>query len=314
MNTQHNRASYDVSSQLAHIPVVTPFFHEATYTYSYVVADPETKMCAIIDSVLDFDLPSGSLSHESADAIAAFITEEGLTVEWHLETHMHADHLSAAQYLKEKLGGKVAIGSHISDIQELYRDVFHVSDEELADARGRFDHLWDDFETFTIGSLPAFTFYAPGHTPADIVYGIGDALFVGDSLFMPDFGSARCDFPSGSAEAMYDSVQQILSLPDSMRMFMCHDYLPKNGRTKHQCETTVKAQREENIHLHTGVAKADFVATREKRDATLALPVLMIPSLQVNIRAGAVPLHNEVPMLQLPVNSVFSKYPGTDPF
>src|SRR6056297_2319470 len=299
--------TYDYHTHLNHQPDVRAFFHQPSFTWSYVVSDPATKQCAIIDSVLDFDLPSGTLSHVSAHAIAEYVREHGLTVAWHLETHMHADHLSAATYLQEQLGGKVAIGKHITEVQQMYQDVFHVGAEELSEAQTAFDVLWDDFATFSIGTLPAFTFYAPGHTPADIVYGIGDALFVGDSLFMPDFGSARCDFPRGSAAAMYDSVQKILALPEAMRMFICHDYLPE-GRSDYQYETTVGEQKAQNIHLKEGTPKEEFIARREARDKTLSLPVYMIPSLQVNVRAGRIPEEHGVPMLMLPVNSVFSNY------
>lgn len=299
---------YDYAAQIEVQPIVKAFFHQPSFTWSYVVSDPATKQCAIIDSVLDFDLPSGTLSYESADAIAAYVTAERLTVEWHLETHMHADHLSAAAYLKERLGGKVAIGNHIATIQGMYQEVFNVPAVELKEAQAQFDVLWQDFETFSVGSIKAFTFYAPGHTPADIVYGIGDALFVGDSLFMPDFGSARCDFPKGSAATMYDSVQKIYQLPDTMRMFMCHDYLPDSGRTEYQYQTSIAAQKESNKHLKVGVDKETFVTLREARDATLSLPVFMIPSLQVNVRAGRMPLEEGKPMLKFPVNSVFSKY------
>lgn len=305
--SETNRTNYDYAAQVAHKPEVKAFRDPISFTWSYVVADSATKQCAIIDSVVDYDLPSGTLTYESADKIADYVREQGYVVQWHLETHMHADHLSAATYLKEKLGGEVAIGNHITDIQGLYQDVFQVTSEELEIARGRFDKLWDDFETFSVGSLPAFTFYAPGHTPADIVYGIGDALFVGDSLFMPDFGSARCDFPRGSAASMYDSVQMIYELPEDMRMFMCHDYLPE-GRTEYLCETTIKVQKSFNKHLKTGVKKEDFVSQREARDKTLSLPVLMIPSLQINVRAGAIPERNGTPMLTFPINSIFSKY------
>jgi glyoxylase-like metal-dependent hydrolase (beta-lactamase superfamily II) len=301
--------NYDYMAQLAHVPLVQSFFHQPSFTWSYVVTDGVTKQCAIIDSVLDFDLPTATLSTESADAIAAYVEHEGLTVVWHLETHMHADHLSAAAYLKEKLGGKVAIGNHISTIQGMYQDVFNVPEAELIKAQAQFDVLWKDFDTFMIGSIPAFTFYSPGHTPADIVYGIGDALFVGDSLFMPDFGSARCDFPRGSAASMYDSVQKIYTLPENMRMYMCHDYLPEAGRTDYRFETSIAIQKATNKHLKLGVDKASFVAQREARDATLSLPVFMIPSLQVNVRAGRVPKENGKPMLKFPVNSIFSQYP-----
>lgn len=299
--------TYNYQSQLSQKPDVRAFFHQPSFTWSYVVSDPATKQCAIIDSVLDFDLPSGTLSYESAHAIADYVRESGFTVAWHLETHMHADHLSAATYLQKELGGKVAIGKHIAEVQDMYRDVFHVDAAELANAQAAFDVLWEDFDTFQVGELSAFTFYAPGHTPADIVYGIGDALFVGDSLFMPDFGSARCDFPRGSAARMYDSVQKILALPERMRMFMCHDYLPE-GREEYRYETSVGEQKQKNIHLKEGTSKEDFVARREARDATLSLPVFMIPSLQVNVRAGQIPEEDGAPMLRLPVNSVFSTY------
>lgn len=303
-----NEVNYNYESQLNHSPVVKAFFHRSSFTFSYVVADSLTKQCAVIDSVLDFDLPSGTLSFESADAIAEYIEQEGYTVEWILETHMHADHLSAAAYVKSKLGGKVAIGKHIADVQEMYQDVFHVTRAELAEARRQFDKLWEDFETFSIGSIPAFTFYTPGHTPADVVYGIGNALFAGDTLFMPDFGSARCDFPKGSAKAMYKSAQKIFSLPESMKMFMCHDYLPLGGRTEYHYETTIGEQKLLNIHLKEGVSEEVFVQLREARDKTLSLPVYMIPSLQVNVRAGKLPEEHGEPMLRFPINSIFSKH------
>lgn len=300
---------HDYTTYLAHKPEVKGFFHEPTNTISYVVADPTTKKCAIIDSVLDYDIFSGTLSYESADAIATYIGEQGYEVEWHLETHMHADHLSAAHYLKEKLGGKTAIGNHISEVQGMYQEVFNVSEEELKAAQSKFDTLWKDFDTFMIGSIPAFTFYTPGHTPADLVYGIGDALFAGDSLFMPDFGTARCDFPRGSATSMYESAQKIFALPEQMRMFMCHDYLPQDGRTEIKWETSVGEQKEKNIHLRPDVSKEEFVKRRKTRDATLPLPKLMIPSLQVNVRAGAIPEENGKQMLRFPINSIFSEYP-----
>lgn len=303
-----NDIKYDFTAQLVNKPEVKAFFHKPSFTWSYVVSDPATKHCAIIDSVLDFDLPSATLSYESADKIAEYVITEGLKVEWLLETHMHADHLSGANYLKEKLGGKSAIGNHITDIQEMYQTVFNVPEDELESARGLFDKLWEDFETFSIGSIPAFTFYTPGHTPADIVYGIGDALFVGDSLFMPDFGSARCDFPLGSADSMYDSVQKIYDLPEEMRMFMCHDYLPEGGRTEYKYETSLTEQKTSNKHLKVGTDKASFITLREARDKTLSLPVFMIPSLQVNVRAGRMPEEAGKPMLKFPVNSIFSKY------
>lgn len=302
--------TYDYQAQLGYRPEVKAFFHHPSFTWSYVVSDPATNECAIIDSALDFDLPSGTLSYESADAIVNYVKEAGLIVVWHLETHMHADHLSGAAYLKEKLGGKVAIGNHISEIQGMYKDVFHVSETELLEAQAQFDVLWQDFDTFMIGTIPVFTFHTPGHTPADIVYGIGDALFVGDSLFMPDFGSARCDFPCGSASSLYDGVQKIYTLPDEMRMFMCHDYLPagEESRTDYRYETSVGEQKRSNIHLREGVLKEEFVPLRESRDKTLSLPVYMIPALQVNVRAGRIPEEYGTPMLRLPVNSIFSTY------
>ncbi len=299
--------TYDYTAQLEHKPEVEAFFHAPTFTFSYVVADPKTKHCAVIDSVIDFDLPSGTLGYESADKIIAFVRERGYSVEWILETHMHADHLSAATYIKKELGGKVAIGNHIRDIQGMYQDVFKVTEAELEEGRNQFDVLWEDFDTFTLGSLPAFTFYTPGHTPADIIYGIGDVVFAGDTLFMPDFGTARCDFPRGSARSMYASAQKILALPEEMRMFMCHDYLPE-GRSEYLYETTIAEQKHSNIHLHEGAQADEFVQMREARDATLPIPKLMIPSLQVNVRAGKVPEVGGVPMLHLPINSIFSHY------
>jgi glyoxylase-like metal-dependent hydrolase (beta-lactamase superfamily II) len=263
----------------------------------------------VIDSVIDFDIATGTLWYESVDNITEYLEKESLTVEWLLETHMHADHLSAATYLKEKVGGTTAIGKHITDIQGLYQETFGVSEAALKEAAKTFDHLWEEEESFTLGSIDAFTYYAPGHTPADIVYVIGDAAFVGDSLFMPDFGSARCDFPGGSAADMYDAVQRIYSMPDSTRLFMCHDYLPPSGRTEYRHETTVGEEKADNIHLRAGTAKESFVKVREERDATLSLPQYMIPSLQVNIQAGKISQIDGRPMLRWPINSVFSTYP-----
>lgn len=308
MNTKITEETYDYRAQLAHKPEVKAFFHAPTFTFSYVVVDPATKHCAVIDSVLDFDLPSGRLGYESVNEIIQYIRDNEYIVEWVLETHLHADHLSAATHVKKELGGKVAIGNHIADIQGMYQEVFRVSGQDLEEARGQFDVLWQDFDTFTLGSLPAFTFYTPGHTPADVIYGIGDAIFAGDTLFMPDFGTARCDFPRGSAHAMYASAQKIFTLPGEMRMFMCHDYLPAAGRTDYRYETTIGEQKQSNIHLQAGANEAAFVAMREARDATLPLPRLMIPSLQVNVRAGKIPEVQGTAMLQLPVNSVFSTY------
>jgi glyoxylase-like metal-dependent hydrolase (beta-lactamase superfamily II) len=273
------------------------------------VADPETKKCAIIDSVMDYEPHGATLFFESADAIAVYIKEQGYEVEWILETHVHADHLSAAPYLKEKLGGQLAIGKYITDVQAIFGKVFNEGTEFKRDG-SQFDRLWDDGDTFMLGSIFATVLHTPGHTPADMVYVIGDAVFAGDTMFMPDFGTARCDFPGGSAETMYASTQKIFALPDTMRMFMCHDYLPE-GRTKYQWETTVGEQKKSNIHLKEGTDPERFKQLRETRDAALGMPKLIIPSIQVNMHAGAVPRNTETGdmILKTPVNSVFSKPP-----
>ena len=297
--------TYD--AYLAHQPMVQGFFDPRTNTISYVVTDPATNRCAIIDSVMDFDPASGKLYFESADAIITYITEQALTVEWILETHVHADHLSAAPYLQERLGGTMAIGEHIIDVQNIFGKVFNAGTEFQRDG-SQFDRLWQDGDTFTLGDIPAFVMHTPGHTPADMVYVIGDAVFAGDTMFMPDYGTARCDFPGGSAETLYASTQKIFALPDEMRMFMCHDYLP-DGRSEYQWETTVGAQKHENIHLKEGTDPARFVAMREERDATLGMPRLIIPSIQVNMRAGQLPpeeADGQV-FLKTPVNGAFVK-------
>jgi len=300
--TQEQYASY-----LAHTPDVQGFFDRRTNTISYVVADPATKRCAIIDSVMDFEPNGASLFFESADAIVAYVKEKGYSVQWILETHVHADHLSAAPYLKEKLGGTMAIGKYIVDVQNIFGKVFNEGTDFERDG-SQFDRLWDDGDTFTLGSIPAFVMHTPGHTPADMVYVIGNSVFAGDTLFMPDFGTARCDFPGGSAQEMYESVQKIYALPDSMRMFMCHDYLPA-GRTEYQWETTVGEQKKSNVHLKEGTDPERFSTMRAERDAKLEMPRLIIPSIQVNMRAGEVPKERETgaPMLKTPVNSVFAK-------
>lgn len=297
----------DYAPYLAKKPVVQGFFDRRTNTISYVVADMTTKRCAIIDSVMDYEPNGASLSFESADAIAAYVTEHGLTVEWILETHVHADHLSAAPYLKEKLGGTMAIGKYIVDVQRIFGKVFNEGTEFRRDG-SQFDRLWDDGDTFMLGSIPAFVMHTPGHTPADMVYVIGDAVFAGDTLFMPDFGTARCDFPGGSAQQMHASVQKIFALPESMRMFMCHDYLPQ-GRAEYRWETTVGEQKKENVHLKEGTDPERFSAMRAARDAKLEMPRLIIPSIQVNMRAGDVPKERDTgaPMLKTPINSVFAK-------
>lgn len=296
----------DFTKYLEHTPQVQGFFDPATNTISYVVADPKTKKCAIIDSVMDFEPNSATVSFENADAIVSFIKDRGYTTEWILETHVHADHLSAAPYLKEKLGGEMAIGKYIVDVQEIFGKVFNEGTEFQRDG-SQFDRLWNDGDTFMLGDVPAFVMHTPGHTPADMVYVIGDAVFAGDTLFMPDYGTARVDFPGGSAEDMYDSVQKIFALPEEMRMFMCHDYLPE-GRSEYQWETTVGEQKKSNVHLKEGHPEA-FVKMRMEKDATLGMPKLIIPSIQVNMRAGELPKEKDTDnvYLKVPVNNVFSK-------
>ncbi len=299
----------DFSKHCAMKPDVQGFFDTRTNTISYVVADPKTKQCAIIDSVMDFEPNGGAIYFEGADAVIAYVKEKGYTVQWILETHVHADHLSAAPYLKEKLGGTMAIGKYIVDVQNIFGKVFNEGTEFQRDG-SQFDRLWSDGDEFMLGSIPAFVMHTPGHTPADMVYVIGDAVFAGDTLFMPDFGTARCDFPGGSPDEMYKSVQKIFELPDSMRMFMCHDYLPA-GRTEYRWETTVGEQKKENVHLKEGTDPQRFTEMRTARDAKLAMPRLIIPSIQVNMRAGELPKDPSSggPVLKTPINSVFAKRP-----
>ncbi len=292
---------------LAHKPEVQGFFDPDTNTISYVVADTNTKKCAVIDSVMDFELHGAEVFYDSADAMVQYINDKGYTVEWILETHVHADHLSAAPMLKEKLGGQMAIGEKIIEVQNVFGKVFN-ADTEFARDGSQFDRLWKDGDTFTVGDIPALVMHTPGHTPADVVYVIGDAVFAGDTLFMPDFGTARVDFPGGDAQEMFNSVQKIFALPDEMRMFMCHDYLPE-GRTEYRWETTVAQQRKENIHLKEGTEPDRFKNMREDRDKQLGMPKLIIPSIQVNMRAGQLPeAENDGQVyLKTPVNSVFAK-------
>lgn len=291
------------NSSSAH-PEVASFFDSATNTVTHVVCDPATKHAAIIDSVMDFDQAAGRISYASADAIAEYVLKHELTIEWILETHVHADHLSAAPYLQQKLGGKIAIGAKILDVQNTFGKIFNAGTEFARDG-SQFDRLWNDGDTFTIGSIGARVIYTPGHTPADVSYVIDDTVFVGDTLFMPDYGSARCDFPGGSAEMLYDSVQKIFALPDETRMFMCHDYLPE-GRREYVWETTVGEQKRSNVHTHVGTEKEQFVQKRVERDKQLGMPKLIIPSLQVNMRAGALPLpeDNGVRYLKVPINAL----------
>ena len=269
-------------------PEVTGFFHEETFTASYVVADPGTRRAAIIDSVLDFDQAAGRTSTEAADAIVAFVRDGGLTVDWLLETHAHADHLSAAPYLQEQLGGQLAIGAAITVVQEEFGKVFNEGTEFRRDG-SQFDRLLADGDNFAIGDVPAIALHVPGHTPADMAYVIGDAAFVGDTMFMPDYGTARCDFPGGDARQLYRSIRRLMRLPDETRVFLCHDYKALPNRKQFVWETTIGAQRTANVHVHDGVSEEEFVAMRTARDATLEMPRLILPSVQVNMRAGHLP-------------------------
>jgi glyoxylase-like metal-dependent hydrolase (beta-lactamase superfamily II) len=284
-------------------PIVEPFFDPVTATVTYVVHTGHGSACAIVDPVLDYDPKSGRTSTESADRVLAFVREHGLTVEWLLETHAHADHLSSAPYLKSQLGGRIAIGEHIRTVQGVFRTVFNLGETLAADG-GEFDHLFEDGETFHVGPLAAQAMHVPGHTPADLAYRIGNAVFVGDTMFMPDVGSARCDFPGGDAHTLYRSVRKLLDLPGETRLYMCHDYPPATRAPRF--ETTVAEQRRENIHLHEGVSEADFVAMRSARDRTLAMPNLILPSIQVNIRAGRMPEpeDNGVRYLKIPLDAL----------
>ena len=278
------------------------FFDENTNTFSYVVSDPVTRQCAIIDSVLDYDPASATTTTTHADEIIAYINKNELTVEWILETHVHADHLTASQYLKEQLGGKIAMSHKISIVQETFSAIYNL-DIKYFNSHQSFDYLFADHETFTIGELQAYNIPTPGHTPACLSYVIGDAVFVGDTLFMPDYGTARCDFPKGSAGQLYDSVQTLYALPEETRVFLCHDYLPES-REQYEHETLLKTQKEQNIHIHTGVSKAEFIEMRTQRDATLTMPKLILPSIQINMDAGKFPQPeaNGIRYLKLPLN------------
>ena len=283
-------------------PEVTAFFDADTNTISYVVRDPGSEACAVIDSVMDIDMAAGRITHDGADRMIAFIEAQGYEMQWLIETHVHADHLSAAPYIQEKLGGKIGIGEKILVVQDTFGKIFNEGTEFQRDG-SQFDRLFKDGDSYTIGGMDVFTIYTPGHTPACMTHAIGDAAFVGDTLFMPDGGSARADFPGGDAGELYDSIQKILSLPDEMRLFMCHDYGP-NGRDI-QWETTVGAEKRDNIHVGGGKSREEFVKFRTERDATLSMPRLILPSLQVNMRAGEVPRDKDGrPMLKLPINSL----------
>jgi len=283
-------------------PQVEAFFDPATFTWSYVVSDPATKRCAIIDSVLDYDAAAGRTGTASADKLIDYVRAENLTVDWLLETHVHADHLSAAPYLRQALGGKLGIGALITRVQDTFGKLFNAGSEFATDGR-QFDRLFEEGDRFSIGSLEARVLHTPGHTPACVTYVVGDAAFIGDTLFMPDYGTARCDFPGGDARALYRSIQQLFALPDETRLYLCHDYLPA-GRSDYVCMTTVAEQRANNLHIHDGVDEDSFVAMRLARDATLKMPALILPSVQVNMRGGELPPaeDNGVRYLKVPLN------------
>jgi glyoxylase-like metal-dependent hydrolase (beta-lactamase superfamily II) len=283
-------------------PDVSAHFDEATNTISYIVKDPSSNHCAIVDSVMDIDYAAGRITYDHADALIAEIERRGLTLDWIIETHVHADHLSAAPYIQDKLGGKIGVGEKILVVQDTFGKVFNEGTEFQRDG-SQFDALFKDGDTYNIGNMQAFTIYTPGHTPACMVHVMGDAAFVGDTLFMPDGGSARADFPGGDAGTLYDSIQKVLALPDDTRLFMCHDYAP--GGREIRWETTVAEEKAHNIHVGGGKSREEFIRFRTERDAQLAMPRLIIPSLQVNMRAGAVPTDKDGrPMLKVPVNTL----------
>ncbi len=283
-------------------PEISGFFDEATNTVSYVVRDPQSNACAVIDSVMDIDYAAGRIAFDNADKVANFIDDNELDLHWIIETHVHADHLSAAPYLQERLGGKIGIGAGIITIQNTFGKIFNEGTEFQRDG-SQFDRLFADGDPYKIGNMLAFAMATPGHTPACMTHVIGDAAFVGDTLFMPDGGSARADFPGGDAGQLYDSIQKILTLPGSMRLFICHDYGP--GGRDIAWETTVGAEKSNNIHVKAGATREEFVAMRKDRDATLAMPKLIIPSLQVNMRAGQIPTDDDGnPVLKVPVNGL----------
>jgi glyoxylase-like metal-dependent hydrolase (beta-lactamase superfamily II) len=291
-----------INSDVTTRPEVTTFFDEPTNTLSYVVKDPGSNACAVVDSVMDLDYPSGSISFAGADQIIAYISERSLQLEWILETHVHADHLSAAPYIKAKLGGKIAIGSNISVVQQTFGEVFDAGPEFARDG-SQFDVLLRDGDPIQIGQMSGSALHTPGHTPACMTYVMGDAVFVGDTLFMPDGGTARVDFPGGNANTLFQSIHRILSLPEDMRIFVCHDYLPEGRELEY--ETTVGEELRSNIHVHRGISEDAFVEMRNARDATLGMPTLILPSLQVNMRAGHFPpaQDNGQVFLKLPLNA-----------
>ena len=282
---------------------VQPFFDPATWTWTYVVHAGSGTACAIVDPVLDYDPKSGRTRTHSAQQVVDYVRAQGLTVQWILETHAHADHLSAAIWLRDQLGGRIGIGGRIPGVQDVFKKIFHLEPEFATDG-SQFDHLFADDEAFAIGDLQARVLSVPGHTPACVAYQVGDAVFVGDTLFPPDVGTARCDFPGGSAQTLYQSVRKLLALPGETRLFVCHDYPPTDRAPR--CETSVAEQRAHNIHIHEGITEDAFVAMRTKRDAGLQMPTLILPAIQVNIRAGHMPPAeaNGVSYLKIPINAL----------
>ena len=284
-------------------PIVHGIFDKSTWTITYVIHEQKGSACAIVDSVLDYDPKSGRTGTSSAQKVIDYVQENQLHVEWILETHAHADHLSAAPFLKNALGGKTAIGNHINEVQRAFQEIFNLEPSFKSDG-SQFDHLFHDEDEINIGNLRGNVLFVPGHTPACVAYQFGDTVFVGDTMFMPDVGTARCDFPGGNADHLYTSIRKILSLPVSTRLFMCHDY-PLDHR-EIRFETTVGEQRSKNIHMHDGISKAEFVAMRTQRDATLEMPILILPAVQVNIRAGEFPAkeNNGISYLKIPLNAL----------
>ncbi len=285
-------------------PTVRAFFHQPSNTFSYVVWDPATLQTAIIDAVLDYDAASGRTARDSADGLLSFLSSQGLTAQWIIDTHVHADHLSAAPYVRARTGGAQGIGEHVRDVQDTFGTLFNATAGFARDG-SQFDHLFADGERYMLGEIEAMAIHTPGHTPACMSHVIGDAAFVGDTLFMPDYGTARCDFPGGDAGILYDSIQKIFALPDATRIFLCHDYKAP-GRDEFAYETTVLAEREGNIHVHTGVGKTEFMAMRSKRDATLPMPQLILPAVQVNMRGGHLPPaeDNGIHYLKIPLDAL----------
>ncbi len=285
-------------------PNIKAFFDEATKTVSYVVSDPETNICAVVDSLLDYDIASGRTHTTSADVLIAFIKRAGLRVEWIIDTHVHADHLTAAPYIKAQLGGKTAIGEHIVAVQKVFTEIFNEG-QHFHTNGAQFDHLFKDGEKYTVGSIDAHAIHTPGHTPACMVHSIGDAAFVGDTLFMPDFGTARCDFPGGDAQQLYQSIQKIFQLPQNTRLFTCHDYKAPD-RAEYAWESTVEEQMTSNVQVRKNITENEFVEMRTARDAKLGMPQLIIPSVQINMRAGNMPEpeSNGTRYLKVPLNTL----------